>query len=84
MQEANDYRKVEIKTYQRLIRKLNYLSYITKLGIAFVVSQLSKYNVGSQVKYTKATKKMMYYLKNTIYLGLIYSFYPKTKKIFKH
>ena len=56
MQEADDYEEVEIKTYQRLIGILMYLSYGTRPDIAFAVGQLSKHNADPQAGHMKAAK----------------------------
>lgn len=77
MQEADDYEEVEIKTYQRLIGKLMYLSYGTRPDIAFAVGQLSKHNADPQAGHMKAAKRIVRYLKGTIHLGLIYGSHPK-------
>ena len=42
IQGEDDNKKVNLKTYQRLISKLMYLSCNTKLDISLVIGQLSK------------------------------------------
>lgn len=42
MLEDNNYKKINIKVYQRFIEKLIYLSCGTKLNIAFAIEQFSK------------------------------------------
>lgn len=44
MQEVNDYKEINLKAYQHLIKKLMYLSYKTKPKILFIVGQLNKQN----------------------------------------
>ena len=80
MQKLENYKKVEIKPYQELISMLMYLLCGTKSDIFFAVRQLSKYNVDLQISYLKMAKKVIYYLKNTMYLSLIYSGHFKNIK----
>lgn len=42
MNNANNYKKTNIKAYQRLIEKLMYLLYGTRPNISFLVGQLSR------------------------------------------
>ena len=44
MTEPNNYEKVNLSKYQRLIGKLIYLAYGIRSDIAFVVDQLSRHN----------------------------------------
>lgn len=50
-----------------------YLLYDTMPNISFIVRQLSKQNANLKVGYLKASKQVIYYLKSTIHLGIIYS-----------
>lgn len=79
MQEARDYEEAEIKPYQRLIRKLIYLSCGTGPDIAFVIGQLSKHNADPRVGHMKAAKNVSRYLKGTVHSGLIYGPHPEDK-----
>lgn len=51
-----------------------YLPYRINLDIAFIDAQLSKPNADPCIGHLKVVKKMVYYLKDTIYFGLTYSF----------
>lgn len=72
MLEANDYEEADIKTFQRLIRKLMYLSYVAGPDIAFAVGQLSKRNADPRVGHLKVAKRVVQYRKWTMYLRIIY------------
>ena len=72
MQDKDDYKKVDLKVYQRLIGKLIYLSCRTRLDILFVVEQLNKRNINLIIGYLKAAKQVVRYSKCTIDLGLMY------------
>lgn len=72
MQEENDYKKANLKTYQQLVNKLIYLSYSTRLNIAFVVGQLSKYNLNLRVGHLKVAKQVISYFEGMIHFRIIY------------
>ncbi len=72
MSESGNYDKTDLKGYQRLIRKLMYLSCGTRPDIAFIVGQLSKHNADPRIGYIKAAKKVVRYLKGTMHLRLVY------------
>lgn len=72
MSGKDDYKKVDLKTYQQLIGKLMYLSCNTRPDISFVVRQLSKQNADPRVRYLKTSKRVVLYLKDTIPPGLTY------------
>lgn len=72
MLEEDDYEETDIKTYQRLIGKLMYLSCGTRPDIAFAVGQLSKRNADPRVGYLKAAKRVLRYLKGTMHIGITY------------
>jgi len=55
----------EITKYQRKIRSLLYTMVITRLDIAFVVSQLSRFIINPRIKYYKGVDQVLLYLKNT-------------------
>lgn len=59
MPEPDDYNKIDIYTYQRLIGKLMYLACGTRLDIAFVVEQLSRYNANPRKRHLQATKRVV-------------------------
>lgn len=56
-----------------------YLSCGTRPDIAFAVGQLSKHNSDPRIGHIKAAKKVVYYLKGIIHLGLIYRAKAKDK-----
>lgn len=72
MPEADNYKEANLKTYQRLVRKLMYLLYKTRPEIAFVIGQLNRRNVNPCVGHLKATKRVIHYFKGTMHLGLTY------------
>ncbi len=72
MSEPGDYKEVDIKHHQRLIGKLMYLFFGTRPDIAFAVGQLSKQNLDPRAGHMKAAKKVVWYLKETMHLGLVY------------
>ncbi len=81
MSEPGDYEEVNIKPYQRLIRKLMYLSCGTRPDIAFAVGQLSKHNSDPRAGHMKAAKKVVRYLKGTMHLGLVYGSQPQSETL---
>lgn len=70
----NGYEKAEIKSYQRLIKKLMYLLYRIKPYIFFAVAQFIKlkHNLDLKTGYMRAAKKVICYLKGIIHLGFVY------------
>lgn len=76
----DNYKKVDLKTYQRLIDKLVYLFYSNRPDITFVIGQLSKQNTDPRVRHLKAAKRVVLYLMGTMYLGLTYGTHPKSEK----
>lgn len=57
-----------------------YLSYGTQPNIVLVVRQLSKQNADPTVRHLKTVKRIVWYLKDTIYLGLTYGAHPNPKE----
>lgn len=72
MQDKDNYEEVNLKVYQCLIDKFIYLFCKTRPDISFVIGQLSKRNVDPRVGYLKAAKQVIRYLKEMMYLDLIY------------
>lgn len=70
--EDDNYKEIDIMVYQRLIRKLMYLLYSTRPDIAFIVGQLSKWNIDPRVGYLKVAKQVLRSTKGTIHLGITY------------
>ena len=70
MHENDDYKEANLKTYQRLIRKLMYLSCVTRPDIAFAVGQLSKRNGDPRLGHLKAAKRVLRYLKEMMHLRI--------------
>ena len=58
--------------YRRLVGKLNYLMVITRPDIAFAVSLVSQFMSAPMVKHWPALKQILYYLKGTHGLGILY------------
>lgn len=70
--KPNDSDKADLGDYQRLIGKLIYLAYRTKSDIAFIVKRLSKHNTDLRKDHLQVAKRVICYLKDTIYLELVY------------
>ena len=51
LNQVEDHPQLDLIVYQQLVSKLIYLSYGTRLDIAFVVEQLSRHNSDSRVKH---------------------------------
>ncbi len=71
-EEVNDNDKTKLEPYQKLVSKLMYLLFETKLDITLVGSQLSWQNSDSKIAYFKAVKEIITYLKVTIHLELVF------------
>lgn len=72
IQEKNDYKKTNLKTYQQLVGKLIYLSCSIRPDIIFVMRQLNKRNADPKIDHIKVAKQIIHYLKDMMYLGLKY------------
>lgn len=59
MEEPDDYEEANLRSYQRLIGKLKYLSCGTRPDIAFVVGQLSKHNADPRFGHMRAAKRVV-------------------------
>lgn len=70
LNQAGDYDQLVFMIYQQLIRKMLYLTCGTRLDIAFVVSQLSRYNLNPWVGYLHIANQVLKYLKGTITLDI--------------
>ena len=44
MTDLEDYKRTDLRMYQRLVRKLIYILYGRRLYIAFVIEQLDRHN----------------------------------------
>lgn len=71
MIEFDNYEKIELQLYQRLISKLIYFACNTRLDNAFTINQLSKHNANPRKNHLKATWRVVWYLKETMQLGLV-------------
>lgn len=60
MTEYNNYEKAEIKPYQQLIKKLIYLSFSTRLDIAFAIRQVNKHNLDPKIGHITVIKKVVH------------------------
>lgn len=78
MSEPEDYKEADIKSYPYLIDKLMYLSCGTRPDITFTISQLNKHNSDPRTGHMKIVKKVVKYLKGTIYLEFVYGLYPQS------
>lgn len=68
----NNYEKTDIKTYQRLIKKLMYLLCNIRSNIVFIIGHLSKRNINLKVNFLKVVKQVLKYFKRTTYLEITY------------
>lgn len=59
MAEPDDYEEADLKSYQRLIGKLMYLSCATRPDIAFVITQLSRHHADPRAGYMHAAKRVV-------------------------
>lgn len=71
MGEPDDYKKAEMRPYQRLIGQLMCLLCGTCPDIAFVVGQLSRHNADPRLGHMRAAKRVVRCLKGSMHLGLI-------------
>ncbi len=70
--DPKNYEKTNFHTYQRLIRKLIYLSCSIKPDILFIIEQFNKHNANPRKKHLWATKRVVRHLKRTIKMRLIF------------
>lgn len=72
--DININKRKDLHIYSQLIGKLIYLVHEIRLKVAFIVGHLSKHNTDLlQNHYFWATKRVIWYLKDTINLKLIYN-----------
>ena len=76
MNEPDDYDEADLTTYQRLIGKLIYLACGTRPDIAFAIGRLGKHNTDPRKGHLRAAKRIVRYLKGTMYLELVYGQRP--------
>lgn len=72
MTEANYYKEENVHTYDRLVRKLMYLSCGIQPNITFAIGQFNRHNTNSKKGHIQVAKRVTQYLKQMIDLGLIY------------
>lgn len=72
MIDLEDYKEVNLHTYQQLIGKLIYLAYGTRPDIIFAVRQLSKHNADPRKRHLQVAKRVVRYLKRTVDMGLVF------------
>lgn len=72
MIDIEDYKKADLRIYQKLIKKLIYLLCDIRLDIAFVIGQFSKYYANQRKYPLWAVKIIIRYLKETIKMDLIF------------
>lgn len=70
--DPEDYKKVNLRIYQRLVRKLIYLLGGIRPNIVFVVRQLSRYNANPRKDYLQVAKRVVRYPKGTIKIELTF------------
>lgn len=57
MIKPDDYEKINLCKYQRLVSKLMYLAYGMRPNITFIVGQRSKHNADPRLRYLPSRKK---------------------------
>lgn len=62
----DNYDKINLHRYQRLIEKLMYLAHGTRPDITFIVGQLSKHSANPRKGHLRVIKRVIRYLKGTI------------------
>lgn len=72
MNKANNYTQTNFKAYHWLIGKLGYLLCGTRPRIALIIGKLSKRNTDPRIGHLKATKRVIWYLKVIMQLGIVY------------
>ena len=70
--QADNYNFANLTVYQRIIGKLMYLVFGTWPDISFVIGLLSQYNSDSKIKHFCIVKQLLYYLKKTINLEIVW------------
>lgn len=68
MLELGNCNEINIKPYQYLIKKLIYLFYSSRPNITFIIDHFSNHNSNFKNDHMKDVKKIMQYLKKTMYL----------------
>lgn len=68
----DNYKIIEIKPYQHLMRKFMYLTCGIWPNIAFIIGFFNKYNVDLRKNTLQVAKKAVQYLKKIMQLGFIY------------
>ena len=62
----------QIKLYQSLVGRINYLATQTRCDISFTASALSRFLVNPAPAHIKAAKRVFQYLKGTVIYGITY------------
>lgn len=74
MTTLEDYEETNLHIYQKLVRKLFYLSYGIRPDIVFEIKQLSRHNMDLRKKLLGAAKRVIRYLKGTAEMTLIFGY----------
>ena len=72
MIDPEDYKKVDLYIYQRIIGKLMDLSYEIRPDIAFIIGQLRRHNADPKKRLFQVAKRLVRYLKGTTNISLIF------------
>lgn len=65
-------KRTDIQTYQELTGSLNHCAVFSRPDISFAVSKLSQFNSDPTETHMKAARRVLVYLKGTIYYSIIY------------
>ena len=84
MQKECNYKEVDLKSYQELVRKLICFLCGTRPNIAFEIEQLSKRNLDPKINHLKAVKQVACYLKIIMHVELKYIAFLKQINKPKH
>lgn len=72
MIDQENYKKANLYKYQRLVKKLIYLSCETRPDIVFVLRQFSKHNADQRKSHLQVVKRVVRYLKKTVKIGVTF------------
>lgn len=70
--KPDDYNKVDLRDYEKLIKKFIYLKCKSRPNIVFIIEKLSKYYMNLKKRYFWIIKRVICYLKGIIYQNFIY------------
>ena len=71
LDQVDDHNPADMVVYQRIVGKLMYLAYNTRLDIAFYVGQLSRHNSDPRISHIRIAKQTLRYLKGRNILRIV-------------